>query len=151
MLKVLKRICVDNDMFILRGHFLTGMHLPGCLSGLQLHLSTVTADPHHNLFHCPLPGGLREDNTISLGFTYVHVSFTQLAICFRFKWLHDSFEIVLEVEKLPLPEVQPRFSSWTFGHLSSPCGALRWPLLSCVEAPKITKEKKIRKTNATRL
>lgn len=57
-------------MFILRGPFSAGMHLPGCLSGLQLQLSTVTADPRHNLFHRPLPGGLRQDNAISLSFFF---------------------------------------------------------------------------------
>lgn len=71
---------------------------------------------------------------------------SQCASSIRFKCLHDSFEIVLEVEKWPLPEVQPRFSFWTFGHLSSPCGALRWPPLSCGEAPKNHKRKKKSRT-----
>lgn len=100
-------------MFILRGPFPAGMHLPGCLSGLQLQLSTVTVDPRHNLFHRPLPGGLREDNAISLSFFLASMNplhDSQFASSIRFKCLHDSFEIVLEVEKWPLPEVQPRFS-----------------------------------------
>lgn len=59
---------VDNDM--LRGHLSKGMHLPGSLGGLQLQLSTVTADPRHNLLHRPLAGGLREDNMISLSFFF---------------------------------------------------------------------------------
>lgn len=139
--KSLYRKCVKSIWKDLCGHC-RGMHLPGCLSGLQLQLSTVTGDPRNNLFHRPLPGGLRENNTISLNFfRYTNpLHNSQFASLIRFKRLPDSSEIVLEAEKSPRPEMQPHFSFWTFGHLFSPCGALRWLPLSYGEAPKITKE-----------
>lgn len=76
--------------------------------------------------------------TRSLSHVLQRESFTPGLI--RFKWLPGSFEIVLQVEKWPLPEVRPHFSFWTFGHLSSLCGAPRLPPLSCGEAPTTTEE-----------
>lgn len=111
--------------------------LPGCLRGLQLQLGTVTGDPGHNLFHGPLLGGLKRRRPVKVSSM---LWMTTWASFIQFKWLPAGFEIVLEAEKSPLPETQPRFSFWTFGHLSWPCGAPRWPPLSGGEAPATTRK-----------
>lgn len=144
MIKVLIWIKYFECQF---NYILSLMALPGCLSGLQLHFSTVTVDPCHYLFYCPLSGGLKVDK-VKFSWILNRTEFIYLFIFkFRFKGLPDSFEIVLEVEKSPLPEMQPHFSFWTFGHLSSLCGALRWPPLSGGEAPTTPKERHVKESH----
>lgn len=112
--------------------------------------SLLTPATISSTVHCRV--AWEKKNTISQYITHLHNS--QFASLIRFGWLHESSEIVLEAEKSPHPEMQPRFSFWTFGHLSSLCGARRWPPPSCGEAPGIIEEKEnIKKTqnDATRL
>lgn len=125
----LKDLYVDNVQFFV--DYLAACVACSCSSGLSL----VTPATISSTVHCRV--ALREGDQSKF---YQCFRWLNMGSFIQFMWLPAGFETVLEAEKSPLPETQPRFSFWTFGHLSWPCGAPRWPPLFGGEVPATTKE-----------